>query len=609
MQVLLRIITTCLVLFAATWPLVLHAQQAKTDVNPLLPADTSSPRETLRSFNENMTEAMLAWRNGALIEDYSVPGRRALETFDFSQLAGRGRVTKEVETALFLKEILDRLELPPWDEVPGKDDVERADIPIKVWTIPGTPIVIALIDQGSNAGKFLFTAETVSKLEDYYSQAKTLPYQPGALTNIHSEFMSSPGSLFPRAWVAILPDWSRKLVFGQALWQWMGVALGSGIALYLLRIMLHLGRRWDKKHRETRALARFGHPAAVLASVLLMYGCQIVFVHAFRLSGDLWLIMSSVIWALIYLGLGWFVFLVSDRVAEAINELRQTREGSIDGQLVKTLLRLTSLVLVVIVILHAADFFGVPITPILASLGVGGLAVALAIRPTLENIIGGLTLFADKPVRIGDMCRYGDDYGRVEEIGLRSTRLRRLDDQIVSVPNADFSQRELVNVQLARRRLYRTMLGLRYETSPDQLRFLLAKLREMLNAHPKISPDMLHVRFHGFGAYSLDIEIFAYIRTRDWLNYRAIREDINFRVMNIIEEAGTGFAFPSQTTYLGRDAGLDDELGHEAERQVSEWRAESRLPFPDGDKQTLENQENKLDYPPEGSPDFKGKSG
>jgi MscS family membrane protein len=116
---------------------------------------------------------------------------------------------------------------------------------------------------------------------------------------------------------------------------------------------------------------------------------------------------------------------------------------------------------------------------------------------------------------------------------------------------------------------------------------------------------MLHVRFDSFGAYSLDIALFAYIRTRDWLSYRAIKEDINLRIIDIVSEAGTGFAFPSQTAYLGRDTGLDAERGREAEVQVQRWRSEGQLPFPEFDKSLRGAQEDVLDYPPEGSPDYK----
>jgi MscS family membrane protein len=205
----------------------------------------------------------------------------------------------------------------------------------------------------------------------------------------------------------------------------------------------------------------------------------------------------------------------------------------------------------------------------------------------------------------GNFCRFGDEYGTVEEIGLRSTRLRKLDDTVVSLPNADFSQRELINYARRRRWLYHMTLGLRYETSAEQLRYLIAKLREMLLGHPRISPDSLYVRFHGFGAYSLDVEVFAYIRTREMLNYRAIREDINLRIMHIVKEAGTGFAIPSQTAYLGRDVGVDTERGQEAEKQVQAWRSTGQLPFPELDEGTRAEKEDVLDYPPQGSPDYK----
>jgi MscS family membrane protein len=257
------------------------------------------------------------------------------------------------------------------------------------------------------------------------------------------------------------------------------------------------------------------------------------------------------------------------------------------------------------IVLHISNRLGAPLYSLFAGLGIGGLAIALSVRQSLENILGGLTLFVDKPVRIGDFCRFGDEYGTVEDIGMRSTRLRKLDDTLVTVPNAEFSQRDLTNYTRARRPLYKATPGLRYETRPEQLRYVIAGIRSMLLGHPKVSPDQLQVRFHCFGAYSLDILVFAYIRTRNLLTYRAICEDINFRIMDIVQEAGTGFAFSSQTTYIGQDTGLDDERGQAAETQVRSWRSGGRLPFPEFDEGQRLEMEDRLDYPPEGSPDFK----
>jgi MscS family membrane protein len=162
----------------------------------------------------------------------------------------------------------------------------------------------------------------------------------------------------------------------------------------------------------------------------------------------------------------------------------------------------------------------------------------------------------------------------------------------------------ITNYDRRRRRLYDTVLGLRYETTPEQLRYVMAKLREMLIAHPKVSSDLLHVRFTGFGAYSLDIKLFAYIRTQSSMTYKAIVEDINLRIMDIVAEAGTGFAFPSQTTYFSRDKGLDSERRRQAEARVEEWRSENQLPFPDFDDRQQKAKQDILDYPPLGSPDY-----
>jgi MscS family membrane protein len=241
----------------------------------------------------------------------------------------------------------------------------------------------------------------------------------------------------------------------------------------------------------------------------------------------------------------------------------------------------------------------------MAGFGLGGIILALAVRPIVENFVGGLVLFSDKPVRIGDYCRFGDEYGTVEDIGMRSTRIRKLDDAVVTIPNSAFSQLQLTNFDRRRRRLYETVLGLRYETTPEQLRYVIAQLRGMLIGHPRVASDQLHVRFAGFGAYSLDIKVFAYIRTRNWLNYQAVVEDINLRTMDIVADAGTGFAFPSQTTYVRRDTGPDTERVQQAEAQVQAWRSEGKLPFPDFDEDTQKSKQDILDYPPMGSPDYK----
>jgi MscS family membrane protein len=202
---------------------------------------------------------------------------------------------------------------------------------------------------------------------------------------------------------------------------------------------------------------------------------------------------------------------------------------------------------------------------------------------------------------VGDFCRFGDKIGTVEEIGLRSTRVRTLDRTVVTVPNAEFSSLQIENFAKRDRVRLNTVLGLRYETNNEQLRFVLTRLKEMLLAHPKIDPDSARVRFVSFGAYSLDIEINAYALTPDWNEFLAIREDIYLRIMDVVEEAGSGFAFPSSTTYIGRDDGLDEKAAKQATARVESWRAEGQLPFPDLSAEQLAKVLDTGDWPPEGS--------
>lgn len=538
------------------WPSQSSAQEALLgfDAAPLQPADTSSPRDTLRSFDDGITAAMRAWRDGQPLPKVIGPGRRALETIDFSLLAERGRFAREIETALLLKEVLDRIKLPPVDEIPGADAVNNKDDPLTRWTVPQTRIAIARVEGGPQAGEFLFTADTISRLDDYYAAAKHMPYKPGALVGIYEDYAHSSGLILPRSWTNAFPDWSRTLIFDEALWQWLGLVLIVGTAVFAVRRLLRWGQRWDDRHLSDRVRKRFGLPVAILAAILLVYLLRFVSLYVLGLISDAWTPLSTLVWLVIFGGAGWFIVLMTDRIADVVNDVRETRAGSIDSQLVRIVLRLVSLIILVLLVVYAANFFGIPLTPVIASLGVGGLAIALAVRPTLENIIGGLTLFADKPVRIGDFCRFGNEDATVEQIGLRSTRLRKVDDTLVSVPNSDFSQRELTNYTRRRRRLYQMTIGLRYETTADQLHDVVGRIEEMLRDHPKALRDKLHVRFDSYGAYSLDIAVFVYVKATDWLEYLAIREDINFTIMTIVQKAGVAFAFPSQTVYLAGDA-------------------------------------------------------
>jgi MscS family membrane protein len=227
--------------------------------------------------------------------------------------------------------------------------------------------------------------------------------------------------------------------------------------------------------------------------------------------------------------------------------------------------------------------------------------VALAAQKPLENLIGGITLYTSQPVRVGDFCRFGDTLGTVEEIGLRATKVRTLDRTVVHIANAEFVNLQLNNFGQRDRIWYHPRIRLGYATTPDQLRYILVEIRKMLYAHPKVLADPARIRFTEFGVYSLDLDVFAYVGVSDYNEFLEIAEDLNLRIIDIVAEAGSSFALPSQTTYLERGAKRDEQRVQAAEAAVEAWRAQQALYLPRFPEETIADLEGSLVYPPPGS--------
>ena len=397
-----------------------------------------------------------------------------------------------------------------------------------------------------------------------------------------------------------------------ALWQWLALTLlafgawlisllfaGSGVRL----LGAALARR--AKTLDERIVHVVRGPVRLIITV-----CLFAFGHTplgLSLGAQQWL--RGLEKLVLAFAATWLVLRLIDLGALVLRQrlLRRGQTGMIPALIPGQ--RFTKAVIVLIAVLSVLGTLGVNVTAAVAGLGVGGIAIALAAQKTLENLFGGITLFADRPVQVGDFFRYGDKVGTVEEIGLRSTRVRTLDRTVVSVPNAEFSNLHLENFAKRDRVRLWTMIGLRYETTPEQLRYVLAQLRQLLLAHPRITDDPARVRFVGFGAYSLDLEVFAYVDTSDWNEFLQVREDVYLRFMEAIKEAGTGFAFPSNTTYIGRDDGLSEEKVRAAEQRVAAWRDRGELPFPHFPEDFRQEAENTLDWPPDGSPEARRGAG
>src|ERR1700693_3352026 len=214
--------------------------------------------------------------------------------------------------------------------------------------------------------------------------------------------------------------------------------------------------------------------------------------------------------------------------------------------------RLLRVLVVFVAILATLGILGFNLTTVLAGLGIGGIAIAFAAQKTLENLFGGISVLADEVIRVGDTCPFGDRVGTVSDISLRSTRIRTPERTELSIPNGALATMNVENLSRRDKILFNTKIGLRYETSPDQMRYVLVQVRRLLYEHPKVETEGARSRFVSFDLSALTLEIFCYVLTRDDKEFLAIREDILLRIMDIVDAAGSGFAFPSQTVYLGR---------------------------------------------------------
>jgi MscS family membrane protein len=201
-------------------------------------------------------------------------------------------------------------------------------------------------------------------------------------------------------------------------------------------------------------------------------------------------------------------------------------------------------------LLVALYHFGVNPTAALAGLGVGGIAIALAAQKTLENVIGGVSLIFDRTVSVGDTLKVGDTLGTVDDIGLRSTRIRTTDRTMVSVPNGQIANMSLENLSLRDKFWFHPILSLHYGTTSPQIEAVLGGIRNLLDQTPNVESDSVRVRFLRFGPSSLDVEVFAYILARDWKHFLEIQEGLLLRSMECIESAGVRIAIPSQSIFV-----------------------------------------------------------
>ncbi len=393
-------------------------------------------------------------------------------------------------------------------------------------------IVVERVDRGKAGKIWLFSRKTLAAIPGVFQEVSTPPLE---------EFLPQ---FLVRTTIASIP-----------LFEWLAVFIGLPL-LYVLTGLLNRWIAWGIGALRRR----LGHNAELKNPQILPVPARLLMlaiIIRILLSSVALPLLARQFWSTVALVIAvlaciWWLVLLNASAERYV--LKRRPDMSASASVLRLVRRLIDGIVLFAGLLFMLYHFGINVTAALAGLGVGGIAVALAAQKTLENVIGGVSLIADHAVRVGDFLNVDDVQGTVEEVGLRSTRIRTLDRTLVILPNGQIANMRLETISVRDKFWFHPVIRLRHETTPEQLRLVLAHIRELLRENPNIDPNSVRVRFIRLGLFSLDIDLFAYVATPDWSGFLDIQEKLLVAIMEIVEKAGTGIAFPSRRMCLGDQA-------------------------------------------------------
>jgi MscS family membrane protein len=356
----------------------------------------------------------------------------------------------------------------------------------------------------------------------------------------------------------------QQSFFGNTLWQYVNLFLILSAGLLFTRfisrlsgrLLFRLFRSFAKDVQVEKFLELLQRPVSYTIMMVVLYFAfsQLNFPHHWDLAPP------NVFGIRFLIQKGYFVFLYGSiiwiflRIADFLSMVMQVRAEKIDnkysGQIIPFLIDSVKIIVIIfggLIILGSV--FDLNVGALVTGLGIGGLAIALAAKETLENLLGSFTIFLDRPFVVGDMVRVGNITGVVEKVGFRSTRLRTLEKSFVTLPNKKMIDSELDNLTMRTFRRGDLTIGLTYSTSTDKLKAIVADIQEYIDNHPSTNQEGI-VRLHDFGQSSLDIMVLFFVDTMDWTNYLDIKQEILYQIIDIVKSRGSDFAFPSTSIYI-----------------------------------------------------------
>jgi MscS family membrane protein len=355
-----------------------------------------------------------------------------------------------------------------------------------------------------------------------------------------------------------LPQWMVKhQLAGMPLWQWLALLLLIPVAAatsWLLLVLLQGPLRWwAQRHGE----AELAHRRSVSAPAWLLAGAIIHRIVASYLGIALLPrhYYNQVVAVVVIVGAFWILWRVIRWFLQRVRSRAFAHGHSGTGSLMLLGERMIKAVVFLIAMFLILTVLGFNMSTALAGVGIVTLAVGFGAQKSIENLFGGVFVLGDEVIRVGDVCKFGDRTGTVEDIGLRSTRVRTEERTLLAIPNGTVATINVENLSRRDKILFKTVLGLHPDTSADQVRHVLSEIRDVLSNHDKIEKNTIRVRLTELAATAINAELVCYVLTRDFDEFAAVREELLLRIMNFVEDSGTRLASPSQTLYLSGDPG------------------------------------------------------
>lgn len=536
----------------------------------LHPANTSSPRNTMISFLK------LTQRFHDLIsaENYSVEDRVEVfhlftqmeDFFDLRGVAPSLRRDYASASGIYLREVIDRIGLPPLEEIPDEKEMRDAvkdGFPAR-WQLPGMPFEIIRIDSGPDEGHYVFSEETLREVKPLFSRIRHLPYKSDAAKDFYYHFFLTPNPIIPAEWIDALPAWMHRDYFEQTVWQWLSmfiVLILAGLSVYLMRFLI---KRIAKNRSD---IVRHGFSLLIPAyTIIIFFVAHDLIDDKIFITGDVFQAVVYFIYTVVLFAAIIMTYMIGTLVADLVAGSSRFKYRTFDSHLARIGIRIVSIIICMAILIRGLHHIGFSLATVIAGAGVTGLAVALAAQSTLRNIFGSLMILLDKPFRVGQRIKAGSADGTVEEIGLRSTKIRLLNGHVTSIPNDRLADAEIENIGMRPYIRRVSNIAIPYDTPREKIPVAVQIVREVLSVPEDFQPESEYdehpnarinrpeypprVFFNEFNKASLNILMIYWYHPPEYWDFLEFGQRINETICERFAEADIEFAFPTQKIHL-----------------------------------------------------------